>query len=260
MANHHGSFVWYELMTTDTKAADSFYRDVVGWGTQTPGTTLPGVDYKLFTVGSIPVAGLMNMPAAASAEGAPPAWIGYVGVENVDAAAAKVKELGGQVHKGPADIPGVGRFAVVADPQGAVFCLFKGEEMMGAGEPPAAGAPGHVGWHELYAGDHAPAFDFYAEMFGWTKADALDMGPMGTYQLFAHGGVPIGGMMNKPPQVPKPSWTYYFNVDGVQAAVERVKRDGGEVLFGPMQVPGGSWIIQGLDPQKAAFALVSRGE
>ncbi len=254
MANPYGNFVWYELMTSDAKAGEAFYRDVVGWGAQDSG--VPGVDYTLFTAASTPVAGLMTIPAEARADGARPGWIGYVGVESVDAAAAKVRELGGRVHKEPTDIPGVGRFAVAADPHGAVFALFKWQAPQ-AGAPPAPGTPGHAGWRELYAGDLAPAFDFYAKLFGWTKADALDMGPMGTYQLFAHDGGTIGGMMTKPAQVPKPFWNYYFNVDSVAAAVERVKRDGGEILVGPMQVPGGSWIIQGLDPQKAAFALVS---
>ncbi len=256
MANPYGSFVWYELMTSDKKAAETFYRDVVGWGAEA--APVPGVDYTLLTAGSTPAAGLMTIPAEAGANGAKPGWIGYVGVESVDDAVARVKELGGGVHHTPTDIPGVGRFAVVADPHGGVFALFKWQTPR-AGEPPAPGTPGHTGWHELFAGDLQPAFDFYSKMFGWTKADALDMGPNGTYQLFAHDGVPIGGMMTKPPQMPKPSWNYYFNVDSVAAAVERVKRDGGEILMGPMQVPGGSWIIQGRDPQQASFALVSRG-
>jgi len=257
MANPYGSFVWYELMTSDKKGAEAFYRDVVGWGAQA--APVPGVDYTLLTVGSTPTAGLMTIPPEAGANGAKPGWIGYVGVESVDDAAAKVKQLGGSVHKAPTDVPDVGRFAVVADPHGGVFALFKWKTPK-AGEPPTPGTPGHAGWHELFAGDLQPAFDFYAKLFGWTKADALDMGAMGTYQLFAHDGVPIGGMMTKPPQAPTPVWNYYFNVDSVAAAAERVKHDGGQILMGPMQVPGGSWIVQGLDPQKATFALVSQGE
>jgi predicted enzyme related to lactoylglutathione lyase len=252
-----GSFVWYELMTSDAKGAEKFYRDVVGWGAQ-PAGMVPGMDYTLLTVDDAPAAGLMTTPAEAAAMGAKPGWIGYVGVESVDKAAAKLKELGGTVHKPPADIPNVGRFAIVGDPHGAIFALFKGEGP--EPEPPEPGTPGHTGWHELYSGDYEAAFRFYSTMFGWTKAEALDMGPMGTYQLFAHDGVPIGGMMNKPPQVPKPSWTYYFNVDSTAAAIERVKRGGGQITMGPMQVPGGSWIAMGIDPQQASFAVVSRGE
>jgi uncharacterized protein len=255
MPNSYGNFVWYELMTSDAKAGEAFYRDVVGWGAQAAG--VPGIDYTLLTAGSTPVAGLMSMPADACSAGARPGWFGYVGVEDVDAAARKVSELGGRVHRAPSDIPGVGRFAVVADPHGAIFSLFKGQPSQSREEEAAPGTPGHAGWRELYAGDLQRAFDFYSKMFGWSKAESMDMGAMGIYQLFAHDGETIGGMMTKPAQVPAPSWSYYFNVESVGAAAEHVKRKGGEILMGPHQVPGGSWIIQGLDPQKATFALVS---
>jgi hypothetical protein len=243
-------------MTTDPKAAEAFYREVVGWGAQPSG--VGDVDYTLLTAGGVPAAGLMAIPPEAAAKGARPGWLGYVGVEKVDDAAAKVRQLGGTIHKAPTDIPGVGRFAVVADPHGAAFALFKWQTP-GADAPPAPDAIGHAGWRELFAGDVDADFDFYARMFDWTKADAINMDEMGVYQLFAHDGVPIGGMMTKPAQAPSPYWNYYFNVDSVAAAVERVKRGGGELLVEPMQVPGGSWIVQGRDPQKALFALVSRG-
>jgi predicted enzyme related to lactoylglutathione lyase len=259
MPNPYGSFVWYELMTSDAKAAEAFYRDVVGWGAQQAPAAVPGIEYTLLTAGTMPAAGLMAIPAEAAAMGVRPGWIGYVGVESVDAAAAKARDLGGAIHKAPTDISGVGRFAVVADPQGAVFALFKWQPPASDMPPAAPDAIGHVGWRELFAGDLKPAFDFYAKMFGWTKADALPMGDMGVYQLFAHDGVPIGGMMTKPAQAPQPYWNYYFNVDSVAAAVERAKRRGAEVIVAPMQVPGGSWIMQGLDPQKALFALSSKG-
>jgi hypothetical protein len=181
--------------------------------------------------------------------------MGYVGVDDVDAGAAQAKDLGGTVHHAPGDIPGVGRFAVIADPQGAVITLFKG---MGEAAPaPAIGTPGTVGWNELYAGEWQAAFAFYEKMFGWTKDQALDMGPMGTYQLFAAGGPAIGGMMTKPPMIPFPYWGYYFNVPAIDAAVARVTGGGGQILNGPMQVPGGQWIVQCMDPQGAAFALVA---
>src|SRR5262249_19417219 len=149
-----------------------------------------------------------------------------------------------------------GRFAMVADPQGSTFSLFKAAAPMG--QPPAdPNKPGLVGWHELYALDGEKAFPFYAEMFGWTKVEAMDMGEMGVYQLFAAGGAPIGGMMTKPPNVPMPFWNYYFQVDGIGGAMERLKAGGGQVINGPMQVPGDSWIVQGVDPQGAMFSLVS---
>jgi predicted enzyme related to lactoylglutathione lyase len=244
------TFVWYELMTTDTDAAEAFYGAVIGWTPQA--FSLPGMRYTVMNAGETMVAGVMSLPPEAA--GLPPGWVGYIGIDDVDAATERLRQAGGSVHRAPADIPDVGRFSVVADPQGAMFMLFKPS---GEGGPPAPPmTPGHVGWRELYAADGASAFDFYAGQFGWTKAEAMDMGPMGIYQLFAAGGDPIGGMMNKPEGVPAPAWLYYFNVAAIDAAAGRVTEHGGQILMGPHQVPGGSWIIQCIDPQGAPFALV----
>lgn len=145
---------------------------------------------------------------------------------------------------------------MAADPHGAVFLLFKGNSEAQP-EPAAPGAPGHIGWHELHAGDLDSAFAFYAGLFGWTKAEAIDMGPMGVYQTFATGGAPVGGMMTKTADMPVPCWLYYINVEAIDAAVERVNAGGGKIIMGPHQVPGGSWIVQGFDPQGALFSLVA---
>lgn len=254
MSDKHGAFVWYELMTTDTKAAEEFYDAVVGWTSEDAG--MPDMGYTLFKADDVRVAGLMAMPEGALKMNAPPAWVGYIGVDDVDAAAKKIAELGGKVHREPEDIPTIGRFAIVADPHGAVFALFKGA---GDGEMPelAQNANGNVGWHELMAGDLAVEFPFYQKMFGWGKDEAMDMGAMGVYQLFNHNGAQIGGMMTKTPEIPAPYWGYYFNVDALDAAVERATSRGAKVVMGPMEVPGGAWVIGGVDPQGAHFSLVS---
>lgn len=249
------NFVWYELMTTDAKAAEGFYGKVVGWRPQD--ASQPTMAYTMFLAGETPVAGLMNLPPEACAAGARPGWIGYVGVDDVDAYADRVAKAGGKIHVPPTDIPNIGRFAMVADPQGTAFSLFKGvTETM---QQPTVGpdTTGLIGWHELMAVDGEKAFDFYADLFGWTKAEAIDMGAMGRYQLFTAGSAAIGGMMTKPAEVPMSFWTYYFQVDAIGAALERLKQAGGTVINGPMEVPGGSWIVQGLDPQGAMFSLVS---
>ncbi len=248
------TFVWYELMTTDAKAAESFYSKVIGWKPQHAGQA--GMDYTLLLAGQVPTAGLMALDKEACAAGARPCWVGYVGVDDVDAFVGRVTKAGGKVHVPPTDIPNIGRFAMVTDPQGAVFNLFKPVSDMPP--PPADPAtPGMIGWHELMAGDGGKAFAFYADLFGWTRDEAIDMGAMGRYQLFAAGGPAIGGMMTKPAEVPAPFWGYYFQVDAIGAALERLKASGGKVVNGPMEVPGGRWIVQGVDPQGAMFSLVS---
>jgi predicted enzyme related to lactoylglutathione lyase len=249
-------FIWYELMTSDVAAAETFYKSVVGWKSEPfAGSAMA---YTIMKAGDTGVAGLMTVPAEAAAMGARPAWLGYIYVDDVDAASAKLKQAGGTVHREPADIPGVGRFSVVADPQGATFMLM---HPTGPDQPqPPMATPGLVGWRELYAKDWKTAFDFYSSQFGWRRSQAMDMGEMGTYQLFsgASGGEDMGGMMTKPAQIPAAAWIFYFNVPDIDAAARKVTEGGGKVLNGPMEVPGGSWIIQALDPQGAMFALAGR--
>jgi uncharacterized protein len=254
MASSHGRFVWYELMTTDMEAAKTFYASVVGWRTQN--ASAPGSAYCLFTIGGSPVAGLMNLPEEARRTGAEPHWIGYVAVDDVDAAVDRIKRLGGMAHVPPTDVPGVSRFSIVADPQRATLALVKGQKS-GQAQSAGPGAPGRVGWRELLAANWEKAFAFYAELFGWQKADS-HVGAMGTYQGFSAGGEPIGGMFTKPATLPLPFWLYYFNIDDIEAATTRVEAGGGQILYGPAQAPGGVWIAHCTDPQGALFALLDR--
>lgn len=248
------NFIWYELMTTDMKAAEAFYKKVVGWDSESWPGDFP---YVIMKVGEIGAAGLMPLPEEAAQMGQPPAWVGYIHAEDVDKATESVRSAGGSVHREPTDIPEVGRFSVVADPQGAVFMLMTPK---GPDQPRLTGfTPGRIGWHELYALDWEKAFDFYSKQFGWEKDQSMDMGEMGTYQLFSIDGQQAGGMMNKTKEMPVPAWGYYFNVDEINAAVDRVKSGGGKVLNGPMQVPGGSWIAQCVDPQGAYFSIMAEG-
>jgi predicted enzyme related to lactoylglutathione lyase len=247
-----GQFCWYDLMTTDTAGAAAFYGSVVGW--ERDDAFAP---YLIVKAGAHGVGGIMTVPEDAAKMGARPCWLGYIFVDDVDAMAARIAEAGGSVKRPGTDIPNVGRFAVVADPQGAVFIVFK--DAGGMERPPVpAGTPGHGGWHELHADDLDSAFAFYAGLFGWTKSTAVEMGPMGIYQLFAQSGVDVGGMLKRMPAgPPMPVWLYYFNVDDINAAAARVAEAGGKVVNGPHAVPGGSWILHGLDPQGAMFALVA---
>lgn len=244
MAN---DFVWFELVTPDAGAAGAFYKAVVGWGSDL--SSGPSGPYTIFKAGEIPVGGMLEM------KDVPPGWLGYVGVDDVDAFAKKVEAAGGAIHKPPQDIPGVGRFAVVADPQGATFVLFRGS-LETAPPRPAPMSPGSLGWSELHAADWEKAFDFYSPLFGWVKHDTVPMGEMGVYQTFGPPESAIGGMFSNHAPAPGPYWLYYFGVEGVDSAVERVKSNGGEILMGPVEVPGGAWVVNALDPQGAAFAFL----
>jgi predicted enzyme related to lactoylglutathione lyase len=253
MASPGDRFVWYELMTTDVEACKVFYSKLMGWGARDSPTRRPA--YALFTARNAPVAGLTSLPEGARRAGAVPNWIGYVAVADVDAAVARTRELGGTVHVPPTDIPGINRFAMIADPQMAAVALAKGRR----GEPqsPDLLAPGRVGWHELLAADWETVFSFYERLFGWQKGES-HFGAMGSYQQFSAGGEAIGGMFTKPASLPVPFWLYYFNVRDLDVAARRVTAGGGEILYGPATVPGGARIIHCADPQGAVFALLDR--
>ncbi len=217
---------------------------------------MSGLDYCLFTFEGNPVSGLMKLPEEAKRTGVASHWIGYVGVENVDTAAERIQQLGGAVHIPPTDVANISRFSVVADPQTATLALVKGLKH-GQEQPAELDTPGRVGWRELLAGDWEKAFTFYAEVFGWQKANT-HVGSMGTYQEFSVGGETIGGMFTKSATLPRPYWLYYFNVGDIEAAAKRAEVGGGQVLYGPTVVPGGATIVHCTDPQGAIFALLDR--
>jgi uncharacterized protein len=254
MADSHGRFVWYELMTTDMEAAKAFYAKVVGWGTQD--ASMPGMAYTLFTAGGTSVSGLMGMPEEAKRIGEKPSWIGYVGVDDVDAAADRTRRLGGVVHVPPRNIRNISRFSVVSDPQKGTLALLQWLQPRRE-QPAELSAPGRIRWHELFAANSEQAFAFYGELFGWQKADA-EADATDAYQLFSAGGQTIGGMVTKPPTVPLPFWLFYFNTGDIDTAAKRVKAAGGQVIVGPLEALSGSWILQCTDPQGAVFALVGK--
>ena len=249
-----GRPLWYELMTTDMKAADTFYKNVVGW-TSAPfeGSPQP---YTMFNrSGQIPVAGLMTIPSEMHA---PPFWAMYVGVPKLEDTLAHIKKLGGKELSPVIDIPTVGRMQMVTDPQGAAFYIYQpaSTDQQPEGQPEV----GEASWHELMTTDAPAAMKFYSEVFNWQPSETMDMGPMGKYHMFNRPHGMIGGMMNKPPEMANipPNWQIYFLVPDINAAVERIKANGGQILNGPMEVPGGDMVLNAMDPQGAAFALHAR--
>jgi uncharacterized protein len=253
-------FIWYELMTTDRDAALDFYKAVVGWTSAVhPNSTPDGMRYDVLSAAGRAIGGVFQLTDEMRSGGARPGWVGYVDVADTDAKAKEAIAAGGSVLMGPDDIPNVGRFAMLADPGGAPFYLLTPSPQEGEPVPLDPEAPGAVSWHELYSGvGEKAAFAFYSGLFGWQTMTEMPMGEMGLYRIFGDGDVQMGGMMDKPPNVPVSAWAFYINVDGIDAAVERVKAKGGQILMGPQEVPGGSWIIQGVDPQGANFAFVSQ--
>ena len=246
-----GIFVWHDLMTPDVEAAKAFYTKVAPWDTQAWDGSMP---YTMWTANGNPIGGVMALPPDA---GAPPHWLAYVSTADVDATARRAEQLGARVMVPPSEIPNVGRFAVLSDPQGAAFAIYASAH--GAPPPPDAPRAGEFSWHELTTTDHASAMSFYESLFGWNKTSAMDMGEMGPYQMFGVGDVPFGGVMNMPPGMPgPPAWLHYIHVDDVNRVVDVVKSLGGQVLNGPMEVPGGDWIAQCMDPQGGMFAIHSQ--
>jgi hypothetical protein len=245
-----GHFVWHELMTPDVKSGAGFFTKIVGWKTKQWNGS-----YMLFTFGGRQMAGLMDQPEDARRMGAPPSWLSYIATPDVDATAKQAVSLGGTVLKEPTDIPTVGRFAVIRDPQGAVFAAFRGLQDM---TPDATPGLGDFSWHELATTDWRAALAFYQALFGWEATDSMDMGPAGTYQMFGWKGQTLGGIFNKPAEQPgPPAWLAYIKVADARKAAETIKKLGGRVLNGPMEVPGGDLIVQGLDRQGGAFAVHS---
>jgi predicted enzyme related to lactoylglutathione lyase len=246
-----GRPLWYELMTSDMKAAETFYRTVVGW--KTSPFEGAGQPYTMFKrSGDVSTAGVMTKPDEIKA---PPFWAMYVGVPKLEDSASHIKRLGGSAHTEVIEIPTVGRMQMMIDPQGAAFYIY--EPSNDEQRPEAAPEVGEASWHELMTTDAPAAMKFYQQVFGWQPTEAMDMGPMGMYQMFNRPHGMIGGMMNKPPEMANmpPNWQIYFRVADVHAAAERVQANGGQIVNGPMEVPGGDWVVNAIDPQGAAFGL-----
>ena len=250
-ADMRGRFVWHELVTTDPDAASDFYSKVVPWKAQA--SHMPS--YTLWMAGKTQVGGLTGLPEGAAAD-TPPHWIVYIGTDDLDATVVEAERLGGKVIKGATDIPNMGRFAVLADPQGATFAVYTpppGPTPEGSTDP---SGPGAFNWHELTTTDYAAALDFYVELFGWEKGPAHDMGAMGTYQLINQNGAQVGGIYNLNTPSTPPHWLSYVGVVDCEKATAAAKAAGARILNGPMEVPGGSWITMMMDPQGGAFAVV----
>jgi uncharacterized protein len=272
MTNQHGDFIWYELMTTDADGARTFYQKVVGWDIEAKPSG--SIDYRMITASEGNVAGILPLTTEMTAGGAQPCWIGYIAVDDVDKMVESIEHGGGRTHMPARTIEGVGRMAMVTDPQGAAFYIMK--------PTPPADLPdatslafsydrprdGHCAWNELLTTDPSSALHFYGQRFGWAKDGEMDMGPMGKYEFIRHtgrapdGSPPghgmLGAVMPKPPHVPVSTWTYYFRVPDIDTAASAIGISGGQVVHGPIEIPGGEYSLNGIDHQGAHFGLVGK--
>ncbi|WNO54463.1 VOC family protein [Stakelama saccharophila] len=257
MRNPHGSPVWYELMTADPDAAKAFYDDVIDWTIEA--RPQGDMDYRMIgTAGGQMVGGVMRLTEAMLQGGAGPGWFFYIGVDDVDATVKAVETAGGGVIMPPWTIAGVGRMAMVRDPQGIAFYVMRGEPDETSTAFERAGF-GKCNWNELATPDQEGAHAFYAAVFGWTFPDRMPMGEMGDYVFVAVGDTTIGATMTAPDPGPPPGWQFYFRAPDIEEAAETVKARGGTVHHGPVEVPGGDRIIVASDPEGVMFGVVGPG-
>jgi predicted enzyme related to lactoylglutathione lyase len=249
-----GRLLWYQLNTPDPEKGLEFYRGLTGWGLETfqPEGSPP---YRMITRGGMPVGGAMELPPEAAAAGAPPHWLVYIGADDVDATFAKAVAAGARSHVPPCDIPEVGRFAVLADPWGAIFAIYAP-----GSQPPPEGpcVDGDFSWHEISADDLEKSWSFYQDLFGWEVRSEFDMGPeMGPYRMFGRPGHDrlIGGMYKRAAEMPVNIWGIYVQVPSVAEGLEKAEKKGAKVVFPVMEVPGGDLIVGLTDPQGAYFSL-----
>lgn len=251
-ASVRGRFLWYDLMTPDVDAAVRFYSAVTGWSPMPWATGDGGPPYTMWANGGTPIGGVMTPPSADASGSAAPYWMAYLGTPDVDATYQDALALGARSCTAPRDIPTVGRFAILADPQGATFAIFQPSN---PSVPPAAmPAVGEFLWHELLTTDQEVAFDFYARLFGWAKTDAMDLGPAGVYQMFGRGGTTYGAVCAPTSPTRPPHWLLYVRVADLARALDAVRQGGGQVVREPTDIPGGQ-IAHCVDPHGAHFAL-----
>jgi predicted enzyme related to lactoylglutathione lyase len=262
MSNRVGSFIWYELMTSDADAAAKFYGNVIGWSIGARSDSGPGgKDYRMIGRSDGEFEGaVLALTSNMVSHGALPTWLGYLHVSDVDAAVRAITADGGKLLMPAMDLP-VGKIAMMADPMGTVFYVMK--PIPPADKPSArsdvfdATAKQRVNWNELASTDLARAKAFYAKHFGFEFKETMNMGPMGDYCFITHDGVPrIGAIMQAPKDAPFHAWLFYFGVNSIAAAKEAIEASGGKIFNGPHEVPGGQWIIIATDPQGAAFGVV----
>ena len=255
MADTYGTPIWYELISPDPQASRTFYGAVLGWEIDAEAPV--GMDYRMIATGDGNVGGVMRLTEAMAAGGAKPTWLFYIGVEDVDAMVSAIPAAGGAVLMAPWTIEGVGRIAMVADPQGIPFYIMRGASD-GASKAFDSGGMGKCCWNELVTSDQAAGNAFYAAVFGWAYPDKMEMpGDAGDYVFIEASDGQIGATVPYQNGEQAPGWHFYFRVPDIDAAADAVRAGGGAVLMGPQDVPGNDCIILATDPHGVGFGVVA---
>ena len=242
----HNRFVWHDLMTTDAVKSQNFYCSLFDWQIQE--MAMENCVYRMITAGPGPIGGIVEEKKIPVSH-----WMPYIATADVDAAAKKCKQLGGSVCMPPTDVPKTGRFAVVGDPQGAFFSIYKGLPES-PGFDPDLPVPGRICWNELLSTDDKAAQKFYSAMFGW-KEQAKDMGPMGTYRVQMLGDKQAGGIMKNPMNGAPSAWLVYFHAPDLAKATEKAKKLKAKALMENTPIPEVGSFSMLADPVGATFAL-----
>ncbi len=257
-----GTPCWVDLASADLEASADFYGDLFGWEVPEQPNSAEMGGYRRAQLEGDDVAGVMPLMQP----GQPPVWSTYISVEDAAATVAKVRDAGGSVIVEPMNVMGLGKMAVFADPGGAVFGTWEPGTFVGAAR---VNEPGALAWNELNTRDLEGAKAFYGAVFGWTAKEHEmqraegEHGPA-VYVEFLRAGDErsIAGMMDitgvLPDEVPA-NWLTYFGVDDADAAVEKVKADGGQVMFGPVTIQAGRFAVVG-EPNAptTVFAVIAQ--
>lgn len=255
MTDKHGDFIWYELQTPDPDASKAFYDQAVGWTIEArpSGPT----DYRMIDTGTGLVGGVLRLTPEMTAGGAVPRWVGYVGVDEVDASVAAVEAAGGRTLMPAHDLPGVGCLAMLADPEAKPFYVMRGaSDETSTAFLPGEKSFGHAVWNELAAADPDRALAFYGAAFGWRAEGGMPMGELGEYRFFHQGDAAIGAVM--PKVMGADGWLFYFHIPDIDDAATRVRDAGGRIEQEPVEIPGGGYSLVARDPQAVRFGLVGR--
>jgi uncharacterized protein len=249
--NIPGRFVHFDLMTNDLEAALAFYSQLFGW-------TVNEVDmgeYGAYTMVADRVRPFGGMVQLDSAAGIPSHWIPYISCLDVDNACAIATDLGATIQVPPTDIEGGhGRFAMLLDPQGALFAPYFHEAATGYDSTIDVGS---VEWVELSTSDPDAAIAFYRRVFGWeTREMQMGSPEVGPYTVLRSDGMDVGGIMEKPADMPVSAWMLYFRVANLDQAVADAQRLGGSPLFPPFEVDEIGRIVWATDVTGAVFSMI----